>query len=83
MIALKTSLPSRCVYFMLIRSSRIAPKCGTNPQLAHLVNQNRKVVAENLAQRLVDIATSVLLRSESSNFRFIMENADSMFDRLR
>ena len=53
-----------------------------NSQFKHFVNQNDEVVAKDLAQASLTIATSVLDRSASPNLRFIMLNVDSTFDRL-
>lgn len=50
------------------------PKHRINPKFVHFMNENDQIMTQDFA--------SVLLRSASPNFRLIMLEVDSTFDRL-
>jgi len=46
------------------------------------LNQHTQIVAEHLAQYLVELPNIALVRTASPNLALIIENAVSTFDRL-
>src|SRR5439155_3914964 len=60
------------------RNGVLCPKDRFNPKFIHLVNQHHKIVAEHLAQRLVDHCNVSLTPQRISELAF--NHAESGFD---